>query len=362
MKILVYSDFRKLSHSVRPELEVFLRLAGMGHQLTVCSSTFEDTSVFEQAGVRTVATGQRHKISPRAIRLLHKLLKDERHDIVYATNSKSIPTAAFACIGIAAKLVAYRGTTRGLKRRDPTSFLTVLHPRVDAVICVARSVQDAVQQKILRKRVQLATIFKGHDLAWYQAPPADLQQLGIPEKAFVAVAAARFRPSKGLDVLIAATQYLAELPDLHLLVVGSGTDAPVYRQAVQKSPMRERIHCVGFRSDAPALIAASQVLVQASVDGEGLPRSILEGLAYGVPAISTAAGGAKEVLEEGHTGFIVPVRDPQAIAARLREMYKARERLAAMAADCRAAIRGPLSCDASARAYEAFFMQLIQQE
>ncbi|NNL11152.1 MAG: glycosyltransferase family 4 protein [Pseudomonadales bacterium] len=361
MKILVYSDYQKLNHSVRPELEIFLRLAKRGHQLTVCSPAFDDRDIFQQAGIETVATGQKKKISPHAIRVLRQQLKAHHHEIVYATSSRTIPTAAFACIGQPAKLVCYRGTTRGLKRRDPTSFLTVLHPRVDAVVCVSGSVEQAVQKKLLNKRCQTTTIFKGHDLSWYTQTPADLSEFGIPGDAFVAIAAARFRPSKGLDVLLEATQKLADLDKLHLLVVGSGADEPRYSQLCASSPMQQRIHCTGYRPDAPSLIAASDILVQASVDGEGLPRSILEGLAYGVPAISTTAGGAREILQEGRTGFIVPIRNPQAIADKLRAVYQQREQLAAMSNYCKQAIEGPLSCDASVLAYEKFFEQLAAQ-
>ena len=359
MKILVYSDFRKISHSVRPESEILIKLAETGHQLTVCSPHFDDEHYFNQAGISTVCTHQVHKISLSAIKILREELRKDDYDIVYATNSKSIPTAAFAVMGFRAKLVCYRGTTRGLYRSDPTSYLTVLHPRVDAVICVSDAVKQAVKAKIWRERCVLTAIFKGHDLDWYKESPLDLTSEGIPANAFVAVAAARFRPTKGLSVLIEAAGLLADLPNFYLLVVGSGTDEPQYKKAIESSPLRARIRLTGQRSDAPQLIAASQVLVQASTDGEGLPRAILEALAYGVPAISTTAGGAKEVLEEGQTGFVVPTHDPEAIAAKIRVLYDNPSQLAQMASACRAAISDQLSSTTTAQAYATFFESLL---
>jgi glycosyltransferase involved in cell wall biosynthesis len=359
MKILVYSDFKKISHSVKPESEIFIALAKLGHELTVCSPEFGDEQYFHTASIATISTGQRHKISIPAINVLRKELRRGDYDIVYATNSQSIPTAAFATIGYRAKLVAYRGTTRGLKRSDPTSYLTLLHPRIDAVICVSQAVQQAVIAKIWQKNCVLTTIFKGHDLAWYQQPPANLTDLNIPTDAFVAIAAARFRPTKGLSVLIEAAGLLADLPNFHLLVVGSGADQPPYVNAIANNPMRERIHLTGLRGDAPQLIAASQVLVQPSIDGEGLPRSILEGLAYGVPAISTTAGGAKEILQEGQTGFVVPTQDPAAIAEKIRYLYNNPEQLSEMSERCRDAISKQLSCATTAKAYAHFFESLL---
>ena len=359
MKILVYSDFRHITHSVRPESEILIRLAEIGHEVTVLSPDFDDEEYFNNAGIKTCRTHQTSKISPKAIRLLRDELKAGDYDIVYATNSKSIPTAAFATLGVSAKLVCYRGTTRGPNRSDPASYLSLLHPRVDAVICVSEAVKQAVQQKLWRRQVKLAAIFKGHDLAWYTEAPADLTQEGIPENSFVAVAAARFRPTKGLGVLISAAGLLADLPRFHLLLVGSGTDEPQYQKAIESSPLRDRIHTTGIRSDAPQLIAASQVLVQASTDGEGLPRALLEGLAYGTPAISSTAGGAKEVLIEGETGFVVPVNDPQAIAQKLRYLYENPQQVEQMANACRLAISNQLSSATTAQAYAAFFESLI---
>ncbi len=360
MKILVYSDFRHINHSVRPESEILIKLAAMGHVVTVFSPHFDDEGYFNRAGITTHCTHQTAKISPKAIRQLRAELKANDYDIVYATNSKSIPTAAFATVGFGAKLVCYRGPTRGPNRSDPASYLSLLHPRVDAVICVSEAVKQAVQQKLWRRNVKLAAIFKGHDLAWYIEPPADLSRVGIPENSFVAVAAARFRPTKGLGVLISAAGLLADLTRFHLLLVGSGTDEPQYQAAIAASPLRDRIHITGKRSDAPQLIAASQVLVQASTDGEGLPRALLEGLAYGTPAISSTAGGAKEILVEGETGFIVPVNDPQAIAQKLRYLYENPQQVEQMAHACRSAISHQLSSATTANAYAEFFESLIK--
>lgn len=358
MKILIYSDLRKISHSVKPESEIFVQMAKLAHSVTVFSPDFDDDSYFTDAGITTYRTGQTKKICLKTIKMLRAELRSQHYDIIYATNSKSIPSCAFAAIGFNTKLVCYRGTTRGLKRSDPTSYLTLLHPRVNAVICVSDAVKQSVQKKLLKNKNSVVSIFKGHKLAWYTATPVDLTTLGIPNNAFVAIAVARFRPTKGLSVLIEAAGLLADLPQFHLLIVGSGTEP--YAEAIQASPIQSRIHVTGHRHDAPQLIAASQVLVQASTDGEGLPRSILEGLAYGKPAISTTAGGAKEILDEGQTGFIVPTHNAKAIADKIRYLYNNADTLPNMAKQCKTAIAGKLSNDVTTEQYLAFFKQLTQ--
>ena len=86
------------------------------------------------------------------------------------------------------------------------------------------------------------------------------------------------------------------------------------------SPVAERIHCVGHRRDAPALAAASDVFVLPSLRREGLARSLIEAMAYARPVIVTDCGGSPELVVDGVSGIVVPVRDPDAIAAAIRKL------------------------------------------
>jgi glycosyltransferase involved in cell wall biosynthesis len=361
MNILVYSDSSHINHSVRPEAEIFLQLAARGHTICVFSPALDPAEPFTAAGIRSFTTGQRAKVSPAGVRMLRSELRKKRYDIVFATGSRTIPTAAFACIGFDCKLVVYRGTTRGLKWRDPTSFLTVLHPRVDAVVTVSDAVAEAVRKKLYKNRDRVAIIFKGHNIDWYTNPPADLTEFGIPDDAFVAIAVARFRPHKGLRYLLEACESLADISNFHLLVVGSGADQEPYASLVENSAMAERIHVTGRREDALSLTAAADVLVQASVDGEGLPRAIIEALAFGKPIVSTTAGGAKEILEEGKTGFVIAPADSGAIARSLRTLAQDPEGTRAMAEHCRNLVRTRLSHVETAVAYDQFFESLCRE-
>ena len=359
MQILVVSDIARKSHSVRPEVAMFMEWAKAGHKVSIFSSPTEYKQELNAAGIGVFETSQTRKISWSTIQAIRAELKKNDYDVIYATNSKSIPSAAFAAISVAVKLVCYRGTVSGLYRTDPTSYLTVLHPRVDGVVCVSGSVSDYVKKKIWgRRKDKVVSIYKGHQLAWYNQEPAELSVYNIPGDAFVVIAAARFRPSKGLSVLIEAVDQLHDCKKLHLLIVGKGADCEPYTSAIQKNKMSDRIHVIGYQAEAPRFIAASDVLVQASTRGEGLPRSILEGLAYGVPAISTTSGGAKEILDEGKTGFVVDINDAQAIANRLLALYKEPQKLEAMSASCKELIDTRLSSASAAHQYIEFFQSL----
>ena len=74
MSILVYSDYTRINHSVRPEAEIFLQLAARGHRVCIFSPKLDPEELFSAAGIRTETTGQSAKISISSIRALRREL------------------------------------------------------------------------------------------------------------------------------------------------------------------------------------------------------------------------------------------------------------------------------------------------
>jgi glycosyltransferase involved in cell wall biosynthesis len=97
-----------------------------------------------------------------------------------------------------------------------------------------------------------------------------------------------------------------------LLLVGEGALEPVTRQSVTEAGMTDRVRFAGYRTDVPAVLAASDALVLAS-HREGLPRSVLEAMASGIPIIGTATRGIVDAVGDT-AGWIVPKHDATALA------------------------------------------------
>ena len=358
MNILVFTQSRAATNTVRPELEIYLALARRGHHLTVAmEADTEYGRIFREQGVEVIDLKPEHKVCPKSIRVLRRELRKRPYDILYSTNSKVIPSAAFAAIGFATRFVTYRGTTGGLYRHDPSAYLTHLNPRVDGIVCVSDAVREDVLRRVWRHRERVVRIYKGHDLAWYDQSPADLGQFGIGEDAFVVICAVNARPSKGIPVLLEAANRWADHARLHLLMIGRNHEQ--YAPLVAQNLMRDRIHMAGFRADAPELIVASDLLVQPSISGEGLPRAVMEAMGYGTPSVVTTTGGSKEVVQTGVNGIVVPTNDPAAIAAAVTDLYHHPDRIAEMSRQCREAIATRYSLEETARQYEAYFQALV---
>ena len=360
MNILVCTSSDSSLNSVRPEHEIYLSLAKAGHNITIIThKNAPYKKRFLEFNIDVIEQPVIKKLSFHSIRLIRKTIKEKSIDIVFATNSKAIPNAAFACIGLAAKLVSYRGTAKGLYWHDPGSYLGALHPRVDGIICVSKYVQQYVSSKKTLRNKSVVAIYKGHEISWYDKTPADLSEFGIKAGDFIAICVTNARPHKGLHIALEATNKLADLEDFHLLLVGKGIDIEPYKSLIDNSKMKSRIHLTGYRNDAPELIAASSVLIQPSLSGEGLPRVILESLAYKTPVIASANPGSMEIIDDGENGYIVPIADSDAIAERVRKLHDSPETLKALSNNCQNKLNNEMSHALTVKEYISYFESLL---
>lgn len=337
---------------------MFIGFARAGHKVTVSTAVdSEYGQIYLSSGIEVIDCQPSKKICCNAIRTIRRELKLNHYDILYATNSKSIPNAAFASIGFDVKLVTYRGTTGGLYRHDPSAYLTHLHPRVNGIVCVSEAVRQDIIKQVWKNKEKVVAIHKGHNLSWYNMPPANLREFGITESDFSIICAVNARPSKGIPVLLKAVDQLADIPNIHLLLVGKNMEK--YVDLISKNRMQHRIHVTGYRHDVPALITASDVLVQPSISGEGLPRAIMESMGCGTPTIITTTGGGKEVVENGETGYVVPTHNPDAIAEKIRLLYDNPGFVQSMSVACRKKIENEFSCHRSTALYLEYFKGLL---
>jgi glycosyltransferase involved in cell wall biosynthesis len=148
------------------------------------------------------------------------------------------------------------------------------------------------------------------------ARPAD------PAVPHTVLTVARLDPQKGLHDLVAAA---ALVPEARVMVVGEGPERPALETEIARLGRGARFHLLGFRSDVPDLLAASDLFVLPSLF-EGLPLSILEAMAAGKPVVATAIGGNDEAVVDGATGLLVPPGDPRALADAIRALLRDPER------------------------------------
>ena len=276
-------------------------------------------------GIRILDIPLRKQFDRVAVQQLRAELEAGAYDVLHLFSNKALQNGLAASRGLPVKIVAYRGIVGNVSFFSPISWLRFLNPRIDRIVCVANAVRDYflhMRPKFLRLPPErLVTIYKGHSLDWYRAAPADLATVGVPAGAFTIACVANYRPRKGIEVLVDALDRLPDSVRPHLLLIGGGMDAPRLKKRIAASSAASRIHVLGYRKDAPALTAACDAFVLPSTKREGLARSLIEAMAYGVAPIVTDCGGSPELVQHGVSGLVVPVADAAALAAAIRMVH-----------------------------------------
>jgi len=323
LKVLFISNYDKPGiHNTRPEAEMILGLKRRGVDAEVMSR--RDTywgRRFIEAGIPVHDFVPRRKFSLEAVRAIRSVLKAGGYDVVQMFNNPAIVNGIIASIGLPVKVVTYRGQTGNISRWDPVCYLTHLSPRVSRIVCVAEAVRESLLN-VVYSPDKLTTIYKGHDLRWYDATErADLTALGVPSGAFTVCCVANNRPRKGADVLVRAAGLIPPDTPIHFLLIGRDMDQEPVRSLVAASPLREQIHLLGFRENVLGIVAACQASVLPATKREGLPKTVIESMVHGVTPIVTTTGGSAELVEDGVSGLVVPPGDPQALATAVLRLY-----------------------------------------
>jgi glycosyltransferase involved in cell wall biosynthesis len=138
--------------------------------------------------------------------------------------------------------------------------------------------------------------------------------LGVALQTKIITHIAEFNENKRqTDVIDACALLKNKRDDFIMLLVGSGKNEEIIRQYIQKRQLEDHVKCLGFRTDIPAILGITDIGLLVSIR-EGLPRSVMEMMALKIPVVATNIRGNRDLIENGKTGFLVPVKSPAAIA------------------------------------------------
>lgn len=305
----------------------------------------------------TLADSFAHPTTAWAVARLAAWIRREGVRLVHAqdfyTNLLAVPAARLA----GAKVIVSRldlAHWHGANRRRALAFVTRLADRVQ-VNALAIQRQLVAEERLDPARISLVP--NGLDLARFdeRLATAPASPLPLPEGARVVTIVANLHPVKGQEEAIDAVALLApRLPDLHLVLVGEGERRPLLAERAAARGVGERVHLVGHRTDVPALLARSHVLVSSS-HAEGLSNSVIEGMAARLPVVATGVGGTPELIADGKTGLLVPPRAPETLARALERVLAEPALARRLGNAARRFVEQELSVDRMARAFAALY-------
>lgn len=143
--------------------------------------------------------------------------------------------------------------------------------------------------------------------------------VGVNDRIVICVAN-HFREKRIADLVAAIGRQEIDGGRCLLVVAGRFADDSDNIEAASKL-FSDRVMLLGFRNDVPRLLAAADVMALVS-EKEGMPSSVLEGMAAGLPVVATPIASLVRMVRDGENGFIVPVGDVDTIAARLAAVLR----------------------------------------
>ncbi|MBO8159710.1 glycosyltransferase family 4 protein [Thermosyntropha sp.] len=151
------------------------------------------------------------------------------------------------------------------------------------------------------------------------------QKYGYKENDFILICVGELNANKHQDLLIKAVKVLKyRIPEVKLLLVGTGKLENKYKRMAKKLGVEEHVHFLGYRNDVPDLMAIADAALSAS-KREGLPVNIMEAMATGLPLVVTDCRGSRDLVEDGENGFVVGVDDVRGIAEAVEKIYWSEE-------------------------------------
>jgi glycosyltransferase involved in cell wall biosynthesis len=337
-------------------------LARRGHaNVVVAQEGGELSRRARAAGLPTTEVRMRGEWDLAAVGRIAALLRRDRPDLLHmhTSHAHTLGVLASKATGIARRVVSRR-VDFSIHRHALSLSGLKYRFGVDRYVAVSH----AVAAQLVRDGVDAARISVVHDgVDPDRFPGGDgavaRTDLGVPAGAPLIGTLAHFGWHKSLETLIAAaSDVVAAVPDAWIAIVGDGSLRPMLEAERAKSPVRARVLLPGFRDNVADFLAAYDVFVMPSVM-EGLCTSIMDAFAVGVPVVACAAGGIPELVQDGATGLLVPVREPRALAAALVRMVRDADLRRTVTANARAALQRGFTHDTMVEGTLAVYREVL---
>jgi len=318
----------------------------------------------EALGVPVIHEPKRLKADPGLVLRLAAMMRRERFDIVqtYLWTANTWARVAARLAGVRWVLASERNVDiwEEAYKRVIGRFLA---RSTDRIIANSEAVRQYLLQRGGLAPDKVVTIYNGVDFGRFRAPcdPAIRRsELGIADDVVLAGCLARIEPAKDHGTLLQALALISNrLPKLHLVLIGGGSEEERLQRMARELGIGERVHFVGFRTDAAEWLQSVDISVLSSVK-EGLSNTVLESMAAGKAVVATDVGGNAEVIVENETGFLVPARAPADLGAALARVAGSWDVMTAFGEAGRRRADALFSVDSMVAHTERLYLDLVE--
>ncbi len=329
--IVVNQDWFFLSH----RLPVGVAAKEARYDVIIVSQNTGVSDRIREAGLKTVdlpinKAGTNIKDEIKTFLFLYKLFRREKPDIVHLVGLKTMLWGSLACrlAGVRAMVSAVCGLGVLFDERHAHSFMTrsilkvlrLTHKKKHLAVIFQNNDDKVIflNAKVMREEQCAFTNGSGINLQNYDYTPEPAE--GLIKIIFTA----RMVEDKGTMVLIdAAKQLEAEYKGKVQFLLCGGLDTNpngITKEMLESRCDDEYIRWLGHRKDVLELLKQSHIMAFPSWYREGLPKSVIEAEAIGRPVVTTDSVGCRDTVIDGKNGFMIPIKDSNALAAALKKL------------------------------------------
>jgi len=276
----------------------------------------------------------RNEIDLSAAWKLSRIIRQYQPEIVHAHDPHAVALAGLALSFSAPqprpRIVASRRVDFHLQAH---SFSRWKYRQVDLFIAASRAIKEILEGDGIPAS-QIVVVHDGIDVGKIaRLPVVDIHsEFWLPRGAPVLVNVGALVDHKGQRYLVAAMpQVLKSVPDAFLIIFGEGELRPALEKQIKQLGLDKHVRLAGFREDVLQVVKSADLFVMSSVT-EGLGSTVLDAMAMRLAIVGTRAGGIPEAVVHNECGVLVPVADPQALAAAIVRLLRDPERRRVMGA------------------------------
>lgn len=332
-------------------------------------------SEIEDADVPCLSLDKRPGKDPGCYFRLWRALRTLKPDLVQTYNLGALDAAPVI------RLAGVRRIVHAEHGRDVTDpkganpkYLRLrrgMAPFIGRFVTVSRDLQRWLVERARIRPDKVMCIPNGIDVAAFEVPrvpsrPRVLLGEFAPPGSVLIANVGRLDKVKDQAGLLAAFKLLQERAgqrhaDFRLIIVGGGPEHEALQRRIEQLGLTQTVRLLGNRSDVATLLAESDVFVLSSI-AEGMPLTLLEAMASGLPVVATEVGDVASLVENGTTGTLVPPGDAPALAEAL-DTYIADESLRRRHGGAgHARVTARFSLNAMLSSYAALYDELLGRQ
>lgn len=366
MRIFQVLEFNQFTTgSVHQMFQAAAGLHDRGHEVTIVSRPAAELEGKAHAhGIQFHGLALRNQFDLASIIGLRRLVRTLQPDVIHVHKGLAHAVALAATLrDRVGAFVVNRGVSFPLDVWNRGKYRT---DRVDRVVAVCRQIKDVIVESGRLPPAKVDVIYAGTDMNLFHPdnhdPRAFRREKGIPDDRFL-ITQVGIRDWKGwMELVDSLSDIVPRHPNAHVALIGcrSQEDLQIVRDHATRRGVPWNVTAVEYRADMPSVFASSDLVVDASWAGTGITGTIREAMAMRKPVIATDAGGNRELLSSPDVGWMIPMKDRNALSQTLLDVIEHPERARIVAKNGREHVVKSFSTDLRITRLEELYRSILE--